>query len=271
MPYRDVLVHIGATETPALAAAVGLARRHDARLIGLGVQNYAYAGMYGVEPIPPSVIAALETAAAAELAAAKSRFDKTVDRYGYTDRSEWRAERGALVESIGFNGRYADVIVVDQTDPSHAYPPLGLPAELALGSGRPVMVIPFIGIRGPVGERVTVAWNASREAARAVSDAMPILVKAERVDVLSVDHHRTDRVPGLDIARHLAAHGVKANVVVREKILDPASEILNFLAENDSDLLVMGCYGHSRLHEVVFGGVSQAMLNSMTVPVLMSH
>ena len=100
---------------------------------------------------------------------------------------------------------------------------------------------------------------------------MPILVKAERVDVLAVDHHRTDRVPGLDIARHLAAHGVKANVVVREKILDPASEILNFLAENDSDLLVMGCYGHSRLHEVVFGGVSQAMLNSMTVPVLMSH
>ncbi|WP_342238985.1 universal stress protein [Inquilinus sp. OTU3971] len=271
MPYKDVLVHVGTTETPALAAAIGFARRHDARLIGLGVQNYAYVGMCGIEPIPPSVIAALENAAAAELAATRSRFDKTVDRYGYTDRSEWRAERGIMVESIGFNGRYADVIVVDQTNPSHDYPPFGLPAELALGSGRPVMVIPFIGVRGAIGERVAVAWNASREAARAVSDAMPVLVKAQRVDVLAVDHHRADRVPGLDIARHLAAHGVTANVVAREKVLDPASEILNFLAENDSDLLVMGCYGHIRLHEVIFGGVSQAMLKSMTVPVLMSH
>jgi nucleotide-binding universal stress UspA family protein len=271
MSYKDVLVHVGAAETPALAAAIGLARRHDARLIGLGVESFAYLGMYGVEPVPPSIVEAFEDAAAAELEAAKSRFDKTVEQYGYAGRSEWRSERGILVESIGFNGRYADVIVVDQTDPSHSHPPFGLPAELALGSGRPVMIIPFIGTRSPIGDHVAVAWNASREAARAVADAMPILVKAQRVDVLAVDHHRTDRMPGLDIARHLAAHGVTANVVMREKVLDPATEILNFLAENGSDLLVMGCYGHARLREVIFGGVSQAMLKSMTVPVLMSH
>jgi nucleotide-binding universal stress UspA family protein len=126
-------------------------------------------------------------------------------------------------------------------------------------------------MRGTMGERVVVAWNASREAARAVADAMPILVQARKVDVLVVTPRLTDYVPGLDIARHLAAHGVTANVVDRERILDPASEILNFLAENDSDLLVMGCYGHARLREVIFGGVSLAMLKSMTVPVLMSH
>jgi nucleotide-binding universal stress UspA family protein len=271
MSYKDILVHVRAGETPALAAAIRLARLHDARLIGLGVEAPTYAGLYSPEPIPRSAIEALENAAAAELADAKTRFLTTVERHGYTSRSEWRSDRGSLMDSIGMHGRYADVIVVDQTDPKQDNPSFGLPAELALGSGRPVLIVPITGAQSTIGEHVAIAWNASREAARAVADAMPILVKARKVDVLAVDQRRTDRVPGLDIARHLAAHGVTANIVLREKILDPASEILNFLAESGADLLVMGCYGHARLHEVIFGGVSQAMLRSMTVPVLMSH
>ena len=271
MAYKDVLVHVGAVETPALAAAITLARRHDAHLIGLGVQAPPYVGLYSTEPVPPSVIDALEAASAGNLAKAISRFEHTVEQFGYTGASEWRSERGRLLDSIGRHGRYADVIVVNRTDTGHEDPPFGLPADLVLAGGRPVLIVPFAGTRATMGERVVVAWNASREAARAIADAMPVLIKAQRVDVLVVGPRLTDYIPGLDIARHLAAHGVTANVVDRDKNLDPATEILNFLAANDSDLLVMGCYGHARLREVIFGGVSQAILRSMTVPVLMSH
>ncbi|MGO4724832.1 MULTISPECIES: hypothetical protein [unclassified Inquilinus] len=141
MSFEDVLVHVSAAETPALAAAIRLARRHDARLIGLGVKGCADLGMYGIEPIPPSIAEAFEEAAAAELEAAKSRFDKAVEQHGYPGRSEWRCERGILVESIGFNGALyrRDRRRPDQSQPRS--PPFGLLAELALGSGRPVMII----------------------------------------------------------------------------------------------------------------------------------
>ncbi|WP_342241764.1 universal stress protein [Inquilinus sp. OTU3971] len=99
-----------------------------------------------------------------------------------------------------------------------------------------------------------VVWNGSREAARAVADAFPLLQRARQVDVVAIAPPKVDQIPGIDIARHLAGHDVRANVVAREGIdLDAAREILNCIADRGADLLVMGCYGQARLHEMIFG------------------
>ena len=231
MAYKDVLVHIGAVETPALAAAITLARHHDAHLIGLGVQAPPYVGLYSTEPVPPSVIDALEAASAGNLAKARARFEHTVEHYGYTGASEWRSERGRLLDSIPDGTAATPISSTSSTGPTLAtrISPFGLPADLVIAGGPPGVHCPIWRTRATMGERgVVVAWNASREAARAIADAMPVLIKAQKVDVLVVSPRLTDYIPGLDIARHLAAHGVTANVVDRVKDLDPATEILEF-------------------------------------------
>jgi nucleotide-binding universal stress UspA family protein len=152
----------------------------------------------------------------------------------------------------------------------------GLPEEVTLNSGRPTLVVPYIGAAATIGERVMVAWNASREAARAIGDAMPLLERAKVVTVVSVNA-RPDALghgedPGADIGAHLARHGLKVEVERLEaRDIDVPNAILSRLADAGSDLLVMGCYGHSRLREMVLGGVTRTILGEMTVPVLMAH
>ena len=147
--------------------------------------------------------------------------------------------------------------------------------------GRPVLVVPYIGavMRGAepvIGRRIMVAWDAGREAARAVSDALPLLQQAERVDLIVVNAvkgaHRHGPEPGADIAQHLARHDVHVQVDhLQVHDLSPADTLLSLLSDRDSDLLVMGAYAHSRMREIVLGGVTRNMLEHMTVPVLMSH
>lgn len=271
MPYRDILVHVGSDETPALAAAIDFARRQDARLIGLGIRPPVWKA-YGLHSLPKSAIEALERANDEEMADAKRRFEQTVERFGYTGHSEWRSSQGDMVTALAVHGRYADAIVVDQSDPKWEPSLLALAPELTLTSGRPVLVIPYTGVSAVPCDHIVVAWNASREAARAVADAMPLLQVARKVSVLAVTPPKRDQVPGMDIARHLAGHDVRADVVVREAPdPDVPAEILNFIADRGGDLLVMGCYGHARFQEMIFGGVTRSLLRSMTVPVLMSH
>ncbi|MGH6943153.1 MAG: universal stress protein, partial [Geminicoccaceae bacterium] len=121
-----------------------------------------------------------------------------------------------------------------------------------------------------------VAWDASRAAARAVSDALPLLERAKSVTVVSVNPRPNlfghGEVPGADIALHLARHGLKVEVHRLEaRDIDTANAILSYVADAGCDLLVMGGYGHSRLRELVLGGVTRTMLGEMTVPVLMAH
>lgn len=274
MPFRDIVVHVanGTTAGKALDAAFGLARDHEARLIGVAVQQPAVLLTDGFGPLAPSILEDIEATSSTEVAEAKMRFDAASERFGYTGKVEWRVGRGAVTDVLALHGRYADVIMVDQTDPGQDLPSFGIPAELALMSGRPVLTVPYIGAQQPIGGRVVVAWNASREAARAVADALPILTRAQRVDVLAVSPDNIGDLPGGDIARHLAAHGVTANVEIRAGAeIDAGQEILNFLSDSGADLLVMGCYGHPRFQQMIFGGVTRTILREMTVPVLLSH
>jgi nucleotide-binding universal stress UspA family protein len=201
----------------------------------------------------------------------------TVDGIGVAFES--RIDRGLDVELpdiLNLHARYADLIILGQVDPDDDASQRLPPERVVLGSGGPALVIPYIGAPRDFGQRIMVAWDASREAARAVNDALPLLKRAKSVVVLTINPRRREfghgDEPGADIALHLARHDVKVDVQrVEGSEIDPGNTILSQIATEGSDLLVMGAYAHSRLRELVLGGVTRTILEEMTVPVLMAH
>lgn len=173
---------------------------------------------------------------------------------------------------------YADLAVIAggasasaDGEATHAYF-----SALLLESGRPVLVVPPRARAAWPPRRVLLAWRPTAEAARAAHDALPFLAAAEQVDVLAIDPPGGDRgdgqQPGADIATHLARHGVRANVVVRESQgRQVSSLLLEHAREMPAQLIVAGGYGHSRLREWVMGGVTRELLVSSPVPLLFSH
>jgi len=192
--------------------------------------------------------------------------------------AEWREiPEGADADPV-VHARYADLSILGQLDPDSGELDTirPRPEHVTLSSGRPTLVVPYAGNFPNLGRRVVIGWNASREAARAVNDAMPLLVAAETVTVLIIDPHEGPRahgeLPGADISLHLARHGVKAEIERTVSADLPVGDVLlSRAADLGADLLVMGAYGHSRARELLLGGATRSMLRSMTLPVLMSH
>jgi nucleotide-binding universal stress UspA family protein len=205
-------------------------------------------------------------------------FEGRVAASGFGLATEWRAVEGEVAEVASLHARYADLAVIGQADPEGVAPgaAANLPERLILGAGRPVLVVPYAGRFEAVGRRVLLAWNATRESTRAANDALPILERAARVTVVSVNPRSGPgghgAVPGADIALHLARHGVRAEVaaVVTDEV-GVDDMLLSQAADTGADLIVMGGYGHSRLGELVLGGATRHILRQITVPVFMSH
>jgi nucleotide-binding universal stress UspA family protein len=140
-------------------------------------------------------------------------------------------------------------------------------------SGRPVIIVPYIQKSGLTLERVLACWDGGRTAARAIADAMPFLERAEAVDLVIVaEERKNDEITGVRMSEHLTRHGVAVSVKrIAKGDLAVQDVILSYAADSGADFMVMGGYGHSRLREFILGGVTRGILNSMTVPVLMSH
>jgi nucleotide-binding universal stress UspA family protein len=193
--------------------------------------------------------------------------------------AEWRALKVPHVDLapvVMDHGRAADLIIAGQTDPDWDLSPLlNFPERLALESGRPVLVVPYVGRYAEMGRNVVIAWKPGREAARAAFDALPLLLAAETVHILEIKERGDERpalAPDTSIAAALARHGLRPSVytsVLGE--IGIGDEILSRLADLSADLLVMGAYGHSRLRELVFGGATRHIARHMTVPTLLSH
>jgi nucleotide-binding universal stress UspA family protein len=281
MAYKTILVHCDATRGVAaqLAVAADLAQRFEARLVGLHARepfqfdaiNDGGTQMMSVAPLVDAYNQACETAEKT----VRTAFDRATK--GRSIVSELRIAEAFPDEALTVGARYADLLVVGQSD---AEDPAGgqgdLPEVTALATARPVLVVPKVGVQLPVGKTVMLCWNASRESARAATDALPFLKAADKVVILIVDPHRSNnghgQEPGADVALWLARHGVKVSVQ-REVAADieVGEIILSRAADLGADLIVMGVYGHSRVREMMLGGVSRTMLSSMTVPVLMAH
>ena len=262
MSLKDLLVI--ADNDPTYAArldiALALAAEHHAHLTGLYVM-----------PPPLAPISELEDAARRVAAVFAERAGRT------TVSTDWRVAEGDIVRVASEQARYADLTVLPQgIDLGFASADLArLPQELALGAGRPVLVIPRHGSFPKVGGRVLVAWNGSREATRAVHDALPLLRRAEQVTILSInpDAAAERRLPGAHVSRHITRHGVtvQATPTITGADVAVGDLLLSYVADHDIDLVVMGAYGHTRLREMVLGGATRTLLRHMTVPVLMSH
>jgi len=280
MTYKTILVQIddSAHHKTSVRVAADLASRFDAHLIGV-YSLYDEAVRYWLQD--PSF--ATELAKRAEKA--RERADQVSTEFfqgmqsTLYDRAEFRRVDQDPLTAIGIQARYADLLVVGQRDPDEK--PSGVPVSFVensvLAAGRPVLVVPYFTNSYPrLGTNVLVAWDGSREAGRAVRDALPLLQQAQQVIVMSVNPSVSPRehgeVPGAEMALYLARHGVKAEARPSYAVdISVADELSARASDLDIDLLVMGAYGHSRLQEVVLGGVTRTLLRHMTVPILMSH
>jgi len=282
MALKDILVQLDTTPRCAarLNLAAALAVRHGAHLAGLLVAdipsaNYFYGAAMPLVPAnPEEIIHRLRDEANAAAAPVQQMFNDCLRRNGI--EGEWRMVEGNPPVTTALHGRYADLVVVGQPNPYEPNDGDPVTVSAVMTAGRPVLAVPFAGDFPVIGEHVLIAWNASREAARAVNDALPLIANAKKVTVLAINPRSGigghGDVPAADISLHLARHGLKAEAAhtVAKDISDGAT-LLSYAADIGADLIVAGAYGHSRARELVFGGVTRTLIAEMTVPVLFSH
>jgi len=279
MAFKNLLVHLDTSKSAAKRgdAAIALAAAHGAHLTALVAVPAPRMPPYVEAQIPASVMEQSRAAQAQELTAVGDGFAARAKSAGIGHEVRIAQTMGPLAEVVSGHARYADLAILGQADaddPEVAEPALA--EDVVLGSGRPVLVVPYIGAQRTPGRRVMVAWDAGREAARAVADAMPVLAAAEQVFVVIVNPTRGPaghgEEPGADIATHLSRHGAKVDVkVYTERELSIADLLLARVSDESIDLLVLGAYGHTRLREMVLGGVTRDLLRATTVPLFMAH
>lgn len=276
MSLRNLLVHIdnSPSNDSRLELALGLTARLDAFLTGC----------YTIPSIDPSIYAdsTVFNSTYQDAVYAIEDDSKTAER-GFRERSEamgishcWLAKTGHAVSNLVEAGRYADLCIIgqDAVDPAR-HGDVDVAEHLPTELGKPVLIVPQFGDFPEAGRRILVAWDASREAARAVNDSLPFLQSAEQVDILHM-YPQTDPDGSPDVANRLCAPLERNGISARAHELplngmDVSDALLSLAADLRSDLVVMGAYGHSRLREYLFGGATRNVLNQMTVPVLMAH
>lgn len=279
MSYKTILVHADKSAHTAarIALAAQIAIAEEAHLIGAAMTGLSrFAHPHGSiappdTPFPFDVSFLHERAkeALAEFTAQAQGLGVHSFEARLVDDD---AEGGLVVQA-----RYADLVIVGQADPHANQPSLvaELPQYVMLNTPRPVLIVPYAGQFAELGKTPLLAWDGSQSATRAIGAAIPLLKRADQVTLVvfnpdaAYDCHGEQ--PGADMALFLARHGVYVDVVQHETTLDIGDALLNLSAELQSDLLVMGGYGHRRWRELILGGATRTVLQSMTLPVLMSH
>ena len=280
MTYRNLLVLLD--HDPLCAArvqvAMALAKRLDCHLVGVaptGVIDLAVSGQ---------AAASLTNFAAIAWDTLRDHAEQATDRFRDECRAAGVKSSEAVIDesdkasSIVRHAHCSDLTVLTQADPGaigHRQAQ-ALVEQVVLNSARPTLILPYTGRFETVGTHVMVAWDESREAARALSDALPLLRLASRVQVVSWSEpgEKSDETLRLQLdalSHWLVRHGVRADLYVEACTIDIADAMLSRAADLDIDLIVMGAYGHARWTERVMGGATRGLLATMTVPVLMSH
>jgi nucleotide-binding universal stress UspA family protein len=278
--YRSLLVLLDHSSACAARTtqAMRLAKDLDCHLVGLAPTDLIDL------PTLPDAAASLNEYAALVWDALRDQAERAAETFRDACHAagvrsfEAVIDEANKVESLVRHARCSDLTVLTQADPSapNFYATKDLVESVVLHSARPTLVLPYAGDFEGIGKRVLVAWNDSREAARAVSDALPMLQRAAQVEVASWSEGASAKDdplrPQLDaLHKWLMWHGVSAQVRVETGRAGIADAMLSHAADTDADLIVMGAYGHSRWAELVLGGATRGLLASMTVPVLMSH
>ena len=278
--YKTILVHVddSARSIQRVQVAAKLAVRFESHLVGAAMTGLP-AYMFPVGSIdagmPPVVFPIEDLRAEAERAL--NQFDLTANAEGVHS-----CERRVVDDEAGIGmclqARYSDLTVIGQSVPNETMPRLrsDFPAYVLLNSPHPVLVLPHRGVTADIGRFVTVAWNGSAEAVRAITSALPLLKRAQRVDLVVINpaegaEHGEE--PGADMALFLARHGIRVelSVVDADAGTGAGETLLSFAGDKDADLIVMGAFGHSRLREYFLGGMTLTAIEASPVALWMSH
>lgn len=280
MSFKTILVHV-ADDAAGLArinAAGALAERFGARVVGLAAAAQPAPIMAEGASFAAAVWAEQAAAHEAHAQAAAEAFAEAMRRRGIGNESRmiggFEDTAGAV---LAVSARYADLTLIGcrEAISSRALADSMIDGAL-FETGRPAMVVPVKGLAASVGKRVLLAWDGGPQAARAAGDAMPFLSGAEEVRVVVARTYfgmsRHGEEPGADVARWLSAHGVKVAVEVLDAAgRSVAKALADAASDGAADMIVMGGFGHSRLREAIFGGVTSEMVDDPAVPIFISH
>lgn len=305
MTFKSIIVHQGpdSRSIARLDCAISLAKAHSARLVGLFAKADLQNPRFWLMPPDKGLLERTRALIADYTTRSESAFKMRLDAEGID--GEWQVVDGLPAAALARSARSSDLIVISQVDRDEMLYGGGIPDEVLLGAGCPVLVVPYAGEFPEPGRRIMVAWDGSREAARAARDALPALQLAEAVYVCTVSARGGSQIMGTEIQSFLKLHGVGSELLqlgsdAESEIVDSSlttvgdfgfqepgqwsrtrhfelgaaaagDVLLNAVSDNAIDLLVMGAYGHSRIHELVLGGMTRRILDEMTIPVLMSH
>ncbi len=282
MSYKTVLVHVGSDKHAGarIEFAARIAISEDAHLIGVaptGISHFIYQSRFVYDASGMTTHLGKHLDELRKDAKEALAVFETIARQSGVPSYESRDIDDEAGAGISLQARYADLAVIGQADvdqePSATLP--DFPEFVVMNSGRPVLIVPYAGSHEALAKRVLIAWDTSTSATRAVTAAIPLLRRADNVDVVVFnadtrgDAHGEQ--PGADIGLYLARHGIKVNVARQKTKVDVGNALLSIATDLGSDMIVMGGYGHSRFREILLGGVTRTVLESMTVPVLMSH
>ena len=279
MAYKTILVHLDQKERALsrIRIAANLAKAEEGCLVGtamIGISTLTFREAHISERDP---------ALAAHLKFLTERAEGVVADFVQEAQAmgvlsyEGRVVDDEAGYGISMQARYSDLVVIGQTDvnaKSSIVPP-DFPEFALVHTGRPVLLVPHNYQKETAGSKVLIAWNASREVRRAVTDAIPFLKRAEVVDVVmfnaETEPDMRDESSATDLAIYLARHDVNVNILQKQEAKNVGQAMLDVAAKQGSDLLVLGAYGQTRFRQFLLGGVTRTILSESPLPVLMSH
>jgi nucleotide-binding universal stress UspA family protein len=272
MSYATLMVYVNADRVSKqlVSLAAGLADKFSAKLVGLSALAI-------MPPVAAEGVVILDNATEFDIAKMKTRLAEAGNKFraaGGADRQiEWRSALEFPTQTVIGEARCADLIVVENGKSDDIYRTVDTGAAI-LGAGRPFLVVPAA-VRSLTAERIVVGWKDTREARRAVRDALPFLHEAKRVTIVEIcekDQIDSARQHVDDVVHYLGRRRIKAERRVEIHAHGSGADQIIALAEDEgADLLVTGAYGHSRLNEWVFGGMTRDLLTSSPICCLMSH
>ncbi len=272
MAIKDILLHLDNSPSclSRIKLAIQLAQIHGAHLKGIYILPHIYYA-------PRQDLGAAESARNAEELFSSTTADAGISaEWLYVD---WTVVGVSVNEILNLYAYYSDLIVIgqpDQSTPDHNTP-FDLPERLGLGTGRPLLVVPYTGTFSSSVDRVMIAWKSGRESSRIVHDALPILLKAQHVCVVTVGAQDSfdDSVEHdvKTLCNYLARHGIAAehDQILTTTNFPVGDALLNHACEQKMDLIAMGAYAPTRRGNFVLGPIARHLMNHMTVPVLISH
>jgi nucleotide-binding universal stress UspA family protein len=274
---KDIVVNLSVGEKggPAGDYAISVASAFGAHLTGVAFVYDPIVPISGTGYIPAEVIESQQADNEAAAKAAIDRFAAATDRAGLSaEPLTLTASLAGAGDTFGRIARRFDLAIVGQAEPETTTVDEIVAETTLFESGGPMIMVPYIQKAPLKLDNVMACWDGSRQAARAIADAMPLLAKAGRVEIVIITNERGKQheIEGADMGQHLARHGLKIDVHrIAGGNIDVADALLSHAADSGADFMVMGGYGHSRLREFVLGGVTHSMFRSLTIPALMSH